>query len=132
MKKNKKIVYKVVKPSDGRYGDRFKSINSIDSIKYCLSYKIGERTTAKVGSLFVFEKYEDAVSFRSRIGSIILKCETDKISKPTFEFLPTKPRNIKRFWTDPSSNSHLAVWEVPEGTVFCDYVIPIELIKVSR
>ena len=105
-------------------------------------YKVGEKSFPKVGKLFCFKNLSSARSFIKErctisINTIILLCETNSVS--FLKDIKNIPVGSSRtewahsyiyFWRSPQIwvESHLGD-SIPKGTVFCDYVIPLEEVR---
>jgi len=130
-------VYKVVR--DGREKGIF--VSCYAPLKLQIEYKIGEKSIPKVGKLFCFNNLNSAQRFMKEMyffekGSILL-CETNSIDfLSNVECIPQGRRedayayNYNIFWQNPQiwKESHNGN-SIPDGTVFCDYVIPLEEVR---
>ena len=108
-----------------------------------VSYNVGKKSLPKVGKLFCFDNINSAKDFIKDMGyfnsekTFILRCETNSFEFLThIESIPdgacdnNAEDSYRNFWKDPQiwEESHCGT-EIPNGTVFCDYVIPLEVVE---
>lgn len=129
-------IYKVVRR---RGDDQLVSCYAPNSLQ--VFYKVGEKSFPKVGRLFCFKNLVSAEKFVKEMcfftGASILLCETNSVDFLTdIDKIPQGScgqdyeYSYNIFWKSPQ------IWKenhngnpIPEGTVFCDYVIPLEVIN---
>lgn len=118
-------------------------------VQSSLEYHLGTTTRPSIGKLFVFAKLSDAtrfytsMTFSSNSQFKILKCETDKLNGPELSQYQrlcvddVNTQNLTCFWTLVSENQDIAfeledMWmtpsSLPNGTMFADWVKPIEVL----
>jgi len=149
----KKLYYKVVeKISDNSFGSAmFYNLPA----KFRLSYKIGEKTKAKIGRIFIFNNIENAKYFmrfnlRKNGGNLdnpyILAGFAYNVGKPTYlagaswnserkcrEFNCEsfyKIRRKKQFFH--SESFYDVIREAPFGTLSCSSFMPIENLSKEK
>jgi hypothetical protein len=129
------VVYKVVRKRE----EKMVSCYAPPDLE--VMYKIGEKSLPKIGKLFCFKDLNSAHLFIKEKyffeEGIILLCETNSV-----DFLPyidKIPQGSSRdeyefsycyFWKSPPiwRESHVGT-PIPPGTIFCDYVIPLEEVR---
>lgn len=97
-------------------------------------YQIGRRTKPLVGFLYAFDKIEHAKLFTGSAGwlnPVFLKCKAEigkhrsSVGMLKMSYNPTKDE-VVQFW---KGCYHLhRVAEAPEGTVFCKWIKPLEVV----
>ena len=128
--------YEVFKVVRRRTDNQLVSCFAPDKLR--VYYKIGEKSIPKVGKLFCFQNLISAQHFIKEMCFFtcanILLCETNSVDFLTnIERIPQGccgreyDYSYRIFWQNPQiwRESHNGN-NIPEGTVFCDYVIPLE------
>ncbi len=88
-----------------------------------LSYKIGQKTVAEFGKLFVFKTKKHAINYYNRLTDdkyLIFRCEVDSLSKANYMSSSTKTQYTKMFWNNTLPTYLLA--SPPTGTYYCNEV----------
>jgi hypothetical protein len=135
----KKEVYKVVKKN--MEGDM---VSCYAPVNFEITYELGERAVPKVGKIFCFKTYKDAVNWRVIDGNdmALLLCEAEGVTEMEFH-IPNGGRDKKfikmyrSFWRSPkrwatflsTAGRH---YSIPTGTVFCKAITPIKVINMKR
>jgi hypothetical protein len=129
-------VYKVVK----KFNDTWVSCYAPFSLE--ITYKLGEEAIPKVGKIFCFKTYRDAVNWRVMdLTYVLLLCETEGFTEMEYE-IPNGGSDIKfekyykSFWRSPkrwathisSETKHFPIYI---GTVFCKSITPIKVINMK-
>ncbi len=119
------IVYKVVRklvPSRLTEDDKFTSL-VITEYGLRLEYEVGKTTVPFIGRVFAFATLIQARDFA--YNRIILKCRTPYKHplKRCVHF--SQPNEVVAFWLGEDTSTLLTV----RGTVGCDEVTPIEVVK---
>ncbi len=124
------IVYKVVKEDK-------KGMHSAKVLRgsyFFRRYNIGKTTKKRVGPLFAFEDYDSAHTFRCGNEEIVqcdaVKCKTDiPARRSTINCCSFKQQQylFKSFWLGKSTS--FDTWLVPDGTVLCDELTPLSVVK---
>jgi len=90
-----------------------------------VSYEIDKTTKPKFGKLFAFNSLQPAKQFAGSFR-IILECKAEKVEEQKFicPVLHSLER-FKEFWENKSVAHKMA----PQGTVVCDSITPIKIVK---
>lgn len=114
-------VWKVVRMlPDGTFG------SALVVNKYYLVYRLGKVTFPKIGKVFAFSKRSYAEKW---IGDMpgraaLIRCETSSYRQAESASTYTYESDIESFWMGEP------LWSgaPPRGTVFCDDLLPIEVV----
>lgn len=131
--RNEIVVFKVVDTKDGG----FRSV-SYEMLYGCgRHYRLGEKTTWDYGSagpLFAFDTLEHADQFRQELYPhctfAILRCKAEKSLVEVTHV--SHPSYATGFWdsTIEERQKHLKLYRVPEGTVICHSITPLEVVTL--
>ena len=136
-----KIVYKVVEAKSALLSRAYfwKKISSglkKSNRKYCscivfdmdcaVSYEIGRTTKPKIGKLFAFNSFTHAKSFKNPT-QVILECKAKNVVFEDRIALNISDSSVKKFWK--LGRSWILTGRAPNGTVVCDSITPIKIIK---
>lgn len=121
------IVYKAVNKLDGHWTSVIARDTGLQ-----LLYRIGHMTCPTFGKLFAFRSLYLAREFRynfGKTGSVVLRCEAHQSEiDRLFSYQGTWTlERVRQFWDNYDSCAFPRV-ESPYGTVFCDWVKPIEVL----
>ena len=92
-----------------------------------LIYKVGQKTTPKIGKLFVFKAKKHAIDFYERLTDdkyLVFSCEVDSLSIGWEMSGRSRVDFVEKFWQNT-----LPCYEcinTPKGTYFCNEVTLIE------
>lgn len=138
------IVYKVVSFLGSPSTKMYSVTSSNTTLRTRCEYEVGVTTVPKIGKLFAFDSIENAVrfvedgSFGTVLWSIrrILRCEA-VLSKETFnKVVVPDDLFIEDFWTKHIfrewSQKDAPLISVPQGTVFCEEITPLEVLDNDR
>jgi hypothetical protein len=116
------IIYRVCEIHEGKYTSFIKT-------PFTLKYKFGKKTSPKFGKIFCFDTLENA---KLLIGEnsidVILKCKGRKAKyqrKSAAYFFG----DFKYFWRNSHYKKKIRKTDTPIGTIFMDWVIPLEVVK---
>lgn len=129
----KKIVYKLVgKTQRGNF------ISIAVSPPWTRRYAIGKPTYPRTGAVFAFSTLDAAENWRLA-NQLILRCEA--LGGTFIPESQARVPSLKRFYTafwkeifqcrhnDPDIVSRSDSWPIPEGTILCEAVIPVEVVQ---
>jgi len=93
-------------------------------IDCAVSYEIGKTTKPKFGKLFAFESLDAAKYFKSR-KRIILECKAKNVRPKSNMCIVFDYQIFEDFW----SKYEYRTGTTPSGTVTCDSITPIRIVK---
>jgi hypothetical protein len=128
MKTKKTKVYKVVKSQD--FGKTFSS-TSVNGLS--LYYEIGKTTYPKIGKIFVFATFKDALNLFNT------SCKDYYVFEGTATNV-TKPKLMSNFWSSledfwkrrEQKKKLLETYTIPEGTLFADSFTPERFMDLTN
>ncbi len=124
------IVYKVVYRV-GKNGP-YESVGVPSSRKHCVNYKEGQWSEALTGPLFAFETLEQAqdISRHDRFCRIFrAEAVSSNVPVPQSLAAPYLETHDIHDWWQRLSQERCGRVRVPEGTVLCQKIKPLEMVK---
>lgn len=128
-----KIVYKVCK--EKTFGHLVSAVVSSYSISLTVGYKINSisipPTSIPNSKLFCFSNFRDAYLFEFGLfsGQILMCIAKVDSSVSNRIALPYHTGTFKPFWEKELEDVDILTQKPPQGTVFCDEVLPIRVVK---
>ena len=95
---------------------------------YKLTYELNEKIYPKIGEIFCFDTLENAKIFAGDDFFSILECKGKK-SKYQRRYINGGVYGIREFWEKDSQYDVHLKSRPPNGTVFMDWIIPLEEVK---